>query len=159
MLQIIRFFLTSHRLRVCNEFERLENWYISFWCGIWGQRTAPCAMEVGRKSWSLEVYGAESSGSVILIALVAVNSNTVLSSHRKESAHDPPARNVFPVTQADTPGLAFCWRKNSLTLHTPSSSSSGGKSGFLSTWRFQRSSCTIVPSSTWQRILETGSSV
>ena len=61
-------------LRLCNESERLENWYISFWCGIWGQRIAPCATEALRKSWSLEVYGAESLDSIILTALVAITS-------------------------------------------------------------------------------------
>lgn len=40
-----------------------------------------------------------------------------------------------------------------------SSFSSGFASGFASTWRFQRSSCTMFPSSTCDKILDRGSSV
>ena len=68
------FFNLLMGLRFCNEFERPENWYISFWYWIWGQRIAPCTMEALRKSWSLEVYRAESLDSIILTALVAITS-------------------------------------------------------------------------------------
>lgn len=78
---------------------------MSFWCGRRRHRTAPWALEAGRKSQFLEVNEAEPWSSVILPAPVAINSNITLWSHGKDSAYGSLARSVFPVAQAQVPGF------------------------------------------------------
>lgn len=71
------------------------------------------------------------------------------------SAHPPSCIRV-----ADTPAEQGTKAERCPTLSAAVSSfSSGFASGFASTRRFQRSSCTMFPSSTCDKILDRGSSV
>lgn len=88
------YFFTIPQVLRCSAWE-IRKWIYVFL--VWKTRS--------RRSQPLEVNEAESLSSVRLLAPVAINSNIILLSHRKESAYDSPARSVFPVTQAHAPGF------------------------------------------------------